>query len=140
MSVLDMTSRIGRRARAVKHVMDTYKSVILRPRFKVEEGKTEWHESEYPSTTFIFKVNETAFILTCRTSNSTVNVFCCCHGTISAPRNSDVHGHYNGRLSIYHPFRFKDIFPYDEFGKLKQKALILMKKIAAKPVYDTMLE
>lgn len=130
-----MTSRIGRRARAVKHVMDTYKSVILRPRFKAEEVKTEWHESDYPSTTFIFKMNDTSFVLTCRTTNSTVNVFCCCHaiGDIFEP-------YHPFRFKDIHPFRFKDIFPYDEFGKLKQKALILMKKIAAKPVYDTMLE
>jgi hypothetical protein len=124
MSVLDMSGRIGHRARAVKHVMDVYRSVIMRPRFGAKEIDFKWTGFDSPSTSFVFKIDDSVFRLHCQLGYKAIRVYCRCID------NED-------DWSV--PFQFVENHPIENFGKIKQKALILMKKIAHKPVYDTMM-
>jgi len=124
-----MHGKIGRRARAVKHVIEVYKSVIMRPKFGAKEMSTGWKESDWPNATFIFKAMESTFRLTCTAMFSQVRVDCRC-----------IDGETDDIWQRPHPFHFTENHMYQHFGKVKQKALILMKKIVSKPVYDTMME
>jgi hypothetical protein len=128
MAVLDMHGKIGRRARAVRHVMDVYKSVILRPKFGAEEASMAWKESDWPISTLVFRAAGSLFRLQCTASFGQVRVSCQCIDNEKEDPWS------------FSPFHFHENHDYAQFGKVKQKALILMKKIASKPVYDTMME
>lgn len=122
-SVLEMSGKVGHRARAVKHVADVYKSVIFRPRFGVVEVKSSWEESHLPRTWVDFSVGSESFRLTCMGYVHSVSVSC-----VSLESEEDRTGW----------FRFTENHSYKSFGKLKKSALILMKKIEHKLVYDTM--
>jgi hypothetical protein len=135
-SVLEMSGKIGARARFIRHVMSVYRAVILRPKFGAKEHSSEWAESDFPKAAMIFSVGDDKFILQVCWSSSSASVYC------TEIKLRPVSFDLNPVHARFHPTQKKFIFTESHnaktSGKVKKSALLLMKKIEHKPVYDLM--
>lgn len=119
--------RLQGRTRAISHVFDVYVSVIMRPRFGAVNLGNSYQGCMFPIHGFTFKMDGSIFHLSVTANYHDIIVRCNC---------ADLDGR---GFPLLRGFKFVAAHPYNNFGKLRQQALILVKKIQAKAVYDTMM-